>query len=143
MSGIFKIVFAHLGQIFSQIMFTLEIFGGLAKLRCMKDYSKLLLRENPVIFILLVAKNNLNSNRELELIPKLIADVNWSMIKEIDNVTISNIVIRNNNFKEKATEIDELFKTLVKIRKKFLSRKAQEWKTKQHSKYILSKFLEC
>lgn len=48
------------------------------------------------------------------------------MIKEIDNVTISNIVIRNNNFKEKATEIDELFKTLVKIRKKFLSRKAQE-----------------
>ena len=143
MSGIFKIVFAHLGQIFSQIMFTLEIFGGLAKLRCMKDHSKLLLRENPVIFILLVAKNNLNSNRELELIPKLIADVNWSMIKEIDNVTISNIVIRNNNFKEKATEIDELFKTLVKIRKKILSRKAQEWKTKQHSKYILSKFLEC
>ena len=76
MSGIFKIVFAHLGQIFSQIMFTLEIFGGLAKLRCMKDHSKLLLRENPVIFILLVAKNNLNSNRELELIPKLIVDVN-------------------------------------------------------------------
>ena len=109
----------------------------------MKDHSKLLLTENPVIFILHVATNNLNSNRELELIPKLIADVNWSMIREIDNVTISNIVIRNNNFKEKATEIDELFKTLVKIRKYFLSRKAQQWKTKQHSKYILSKFLEC
>ena len=143
MSGLFKIIFAHLGQIFSQIIFTLEIFGGLAKVRCMKDYSKLPLRENPVIFILHVATNNLNSNRELELIPKLIADDNWSMIKEIDNVTISNIVIRNNNFKEKATEIDELFKTFVKIKKYFLSRKAQHSKTKQHSKYILSKFLEC
>lgn len=65
------------------------------------------------------------------------------MIKEIDNVIISNIVIRNNNFKEKATEIDELFKTFVKIKKYFLSRKAQHSKTKQHSKYILSKFLKC
>ena len=85
----------------------------------MKDNSKVPLTENPDHFMLRVGTNNLNSDREPKLIAKSIMDVNLSMEKENDYIIISNIIIRNDNLKEKATEIKGHLKLLCKERNIF------------------------
>ena len=84
----------------------------------MKDHSKLPLRENHDHFILHVGKNNLNSDSEPKFITKLIVDINLSRKKK-ENVAISNIIIRIDDLKEKATEINDHLKLLGKERNIF------------------------
>ena len=68
-----------------------------AKTRCMKDYLKPSLRENPDHFILHVETNDLNSEQSPELIAKSIADLSASLKNENLDVSISNIIVRTDN----------------------------------------------
>ena len=63
-------------------------------MRCMKDYLKHSLRENPNHFILHMVTNDLNSKRFPEPFDKSIADLTASIKNENHNVSISNIIVR-------------------------------------------------
>ena len=63
-------------------------------MRCMKDYLKHSLRENPNHFILHMVTNYLNSKRSPELFDKSIADLTASIKNENHDVSISNIIVR-------------------------------------------------
>ena len=81
-------------------------FSG-AKVRCMKDYLKPSLRENPDHFVLHVGTNDLDSDRSLDLIEKSIVDVASSLKTDKCDVTISNIIIQNDCFMAKANEVNK------------------------------------
>ena len=76
-------------------------FSG-AKVRCMKDYLKPSLRQNPDHVVLHVGTNDLDSDKDPELIAKSIVDLASTVKKDTCEVTISNIVVRNDKFKKKA-----------------------------------------
>ena len=77
-----------------------------AKVRCMKDYLKPSLRQNPDHVVLHVGTNDLDSDKDPELIAKSIADLASTVKKDTCEVTISNIVVRNDKFKKKAEEVN-------------------------------------
>ena len=81
-------------------------FSG-AKVRCMKDYLKPSLRENPDHFVLHVGTNDLDSDRSPDLIAKSIVDVASSLKTDKHDVTISNIITRNDRFMAKANEVNK------------------------------------
>ena len=78
-----------------------------AKVRCMKDYLNSSLRENPDHFALHVGTNDLDSDRSPDLIAKSIVDVASSLKSNKHDVTISNIVTRNDRFMAKANEVNK------------------------------------
>ena len=80
-------------------------FSG-AKVRCLKDHVKPSLRKNMDHFALHMGTNDLNSDRSLELIAKSITDVGSSLKNDSFDVSISSIVVRNDKFKEKATQVN-------------------------------------
>ena len=80
-------------------------FSG-AKVRCMKDYLKPSLRQNPDHVVLHVGTNDLDSDKDPELIAKSIVDLASTVKKDTCEVTISNIVVRNDKFKKKAEEVN-------------------------------------
>ena len=75
-----------------------------AKVHCMKDYLKPSLRENPDHFVLHVGTNDLDSDRSPDLIAKSIVDVASSLKTDKHDVTISNIITRNDHFMAKTNE---------------------------------------
>ena len=77
------------------------------KVRCMKYYLKPSLRENPDHFVLHVGTDNLDSDRSPDLIAKLIVDVASSLKTDKHDVTISNIITRNDRFVAKANEVNK------------------------------------
>ena len=81
-------------------------FSG-AKVRCMKDYLKLSLRQNPHHFVLHVGTNDLDSDQSPDLIAKSIVDVAFSLKTDKHDVTISNIITRNDHFMAKANEVNK------------------------------------
>ena len=81
-------------------------FSG-AKVRCMKDYLKSYLRENPDHLVLHVITNDLDSDRSPDLIAKSIVDVASSLKTDKHDVTISNIITRNDHFMAKANEVNK------------------------------------
>ena len=81
-------------------------FSG-AKVRCMKDYLKPSLRENPDHFVLHVGTNDLDSDRSPDLIAKSIVDVASSLKTNKHDMTISNIITRNDRFMAKANEVNK------------------------------------
>ena len=82
-------------------------FSG-AKVKCMKDYVKPCLRENdPKNVILHVRTNDLNSELPPERIAKSIVDVAKNIQSDTRKVSISGIVPRNDNFNNKAMEVNE------------------------------------
>ena len=78
-----------------------------AKVRCMKDYLKPSIRENPDHFVLHVGTNDLDSERSPDLIAKSIVDVASSLNTKKHDVTISNIITRNDRFMAKAHEVNQ------------------------------------
>ena len=80
-------------------------FSG-AKVWCLKDHVKPSLRENMDHFVLHMGTNDLNSDRSPELIAKSITDVGSSLKNDSLDVSISSIVVRNDKFKEKATQVN-------------------------------------
>ena len=79
-----------------------------AKVKCIKDYVKPCLRENdPKNVILHVGTNDLNSELPPERIAKSIVDVPKNIKSDTRKVSISGIVPRNDNFNNKAMEINK------------------------------------
>ena len=97
----------------------LKRFSGV-KARCLKDHMKPSLRENPGHFILHIGKNDLNSNRSLEVIAKSITDVSPSLKNDSHDVSISSIVVRNDQFKEKVAQVNENLERLCVNRHMYL-----------------------
>ena len=61
-------------------------------------------RESPDHFVLYVWTNELDSERQLNLIAKLTMDVAAALKSEKHDLIISNITVRNDSFKTKANE---------------------------------------
>ena len=78
----------------------------------MKDHMKPLMREKPDHAILHVGTNDLNSDRPSDLIAKSVVDLAITLKRNSQNVSISNITIRNDSFNEKAMEVNCCLKQL-------------------------------
>ena len=77
-------------------------FSGVTT-KCMKDYTNPLLQENPDHFILHVSRNDLKTERSLELIAKSIVDLGTTLKGNSRDARVSNIIVRgdNSNLNEK------------------------------------------
>ena len=73
----------------------------------MKDYLKPSLRENPDHFALHVGTNDLDSDRSPDPIAKPIVDVASTLRTDKQDVTISNIITRNDRFMAKANKVNK------------------------------------
>ena len=71
-------------------------FSG-GKTKCMKDYIKPSQRENSDHYILHVGTNDLCLNRSPELIAKSIIDLALTLKNESHDVSLSNIIVRNDS----------------------------------------------
>ena len=103
-----------------------------AKVKCMKDYVKPCLRENdPKNVILHIGTNDLNPELPTERIAKSIVDVAKNIQSDTRKVSISGIVPPNDNFNNKAMEVN---KELSKIcnREKLLLLEHNNIKLKTH-----------
>ena len=80
-------------------------FSG-SKVRCMKDHMKPSTREKPDHIILHVGTNDLNSDKPSNLIAKSIVDLAITLKNSSQNVSVSNIIVRNDKFNEKAMEVN-------------------------------------
>ena len=78
----------------------------------MKDHMKPSMREKPDHTILHVGTNDLNSNSPSDLIAKSIVDLALNLKNNSQNVSISIIIVRNDNFNEKAMEVNAYLKQL-------------------------------
>ena len=87
-------------------------FSG-AKVKCMKDYVKPCIREHdPDYVILHVGTNELKSESTPERIAKSVVDICKNIQTDQRTVSISGIVPRNDNFNNKAMEVN---KELLKL----------------------------
>ena len=86
-------------------------FSG-SKVRCIRDHMKPSMREKPDHTILHVGTNDLNSDRPSNLIGKSIVDLAITLKNNSQNVSISNIIMRNDSFNEKAMEVNGYLKQL-------------------------------
>ena len=67
------------------------------KTKCMKDYIKRSQRENLDHYILHVGTNDLCLDRSPEVIAKSIIDLALTLKSESHDVSVSNIIVRNDN----------------------------------------------
>ena len=86
-------------------------FSG-SKVRCMKDHMKPPMREKPDYTILHVGTNDLTSDGPSNLIAKSIVDLAITLKRNSQNVSISNIIMHNDRFNEKAMEVNGYLKQL-------------------------------
>ena len=102
-----------------------------AKVKCMKDYVKPCLRENDSKNVILhVGTNDLNSELSPERIAKSIVDVAKNIQSDTRKVSISCIVPRNDNFNNKAMEVNkELSKMCSREKLLFLEHNKIKLKT--------------
>ena len=71
---------------------------------CMKDHMKPSMWEKPDHTILHVGTNDLNCYIQFDLTAKSIVDLAMALRSNSQNVSVSNIIMRNDNFDEKAME---------------------------------------
>ena len=82
-------------------------FSG-SKVICMKDYAKPWIRVNDSDHIILhVGTNDLNSEKSSQLCSKSIVDLAKSLKSGKRKVTISGIIPRNDEWNNKAAEVNE------------------------------------
>ena len=80
-------------------------FSGF-KFMCFKDHIKPSIRGNPDHIVLHFRTNDLNTNRVSNLIAKSIIDLAITIKGSPQNVTISNIIMRNDNLNDQAMEVN-------------------------------------
>ena len=78
-----------------------------AEVDCMKDHLKPSLSENPDHLVLYIGTNDLDSDWSPDLIAKSIVDFAPILKTDKLDVTIANIIIRNNRFIRKANEVNK------------------------------------
>ena len=76
------------------------------KIRYLKDHAKTSLRQIPDHFVLHVDKNDLDPDRPPELIAKSITDTATTLRSEKHDVTVSNIISRNDHLQTKAKKVN-------------------------------------
>ena len=108
----------------------LRHFAGV-KVRCMRDHIKTTLKEKLDCIVLHIGENGLDSDRPPDVIAKSVADVASSMKVEKHDVTVSNIVIRANQFKEKSKEVNDYLSKLCMGRNIYLIDHSKILKTQQ------------
>ena len=84
-----------------------------SKVRCMKDHMKPSMREKPDHTILHLRTNYLSNNRPSDYIAKSIIDLAITLKTNSQNISVSNIIMRNDNFNEKSMEINGYLKNSV------------------------------
>ena len=94
-------------------------FSGF-KVRCMKDHMKPSMREKSDHTILHVGTNDVDSDRPSNLIAKSIVDLAITLKNNLQNVSISSIIMRSDSFNEKAMEVNGYLKQLCTERNIFL-----------------------
>ena len=86
----------------------------------MKDRMKPSMKEKPDHTILHVGTNDLNSDRPSDLIAKFIIDMAITLKKNSQNVSVSNVIMRNDKFNEKAMEVNGYLKQFCTEKNIFL-----------------------
>ena len=76
----------------------------------MKDHMKPSTREKPDHTILHIGTNDLNSDRPSNLEAKSIVDLAIILKSNSQNVSISNIIMRNEHFNETVMEVNDYLK---------------------------------
>ena len=94
-------------------------FSG-ATVDCMTDYMKPSLRENPDHFIFHVGTNNLNSNVSARCIAESIVEKAMILKNEKHDVSISSILLRKDNLKSKADDVNNILKEICEEKNIFL-----------------------
>ena len=96
-------------------------FSG-AKTKCMKDYIKPSQRENSDHYILHVGTNDLCLDRSPELIAKSIIDLALALKSESHDVSVSNIIVRNDSdiLNKKECEVNAILMELCKEKNIYL-----------------------
>ena len=84
--------------------------GG--RVRCMQDYLRPTIRENPGHIILHVCTNDLTTNISPEKMAESITDLASSLKLNSCSVAISNITVRNDRYWKKVVQINRHLKTL-------------------------------
>ena len=87
--------------------------------KCIKDYMKPSLWENPDHFILHVGTNDLITERSPELITKSIVDLTTTLKGNSCDVSVSNMIVHtnNSNLNEKGCEVNGHITEMCKERK--------------------------
>ena len=93
----------------------LKIFPG-ARVRCMQDYVRLTIRENPDHIILHVGTNGLTTNIPTEKVTESIINLASSLRSNSFNVAISSITVRNDRYRKKVAQVNRHLKTLCSER---------------------------
>ena len=89
-------------------------FSG-SKVRCMKDFVKPCIRvKDPNYIILHVGINDLNLEKGAKLCIKSIVDLAKSLMSVKRKVTISRITSRNDEWNNKAAEVNEYLRNMCK-----------------------------
>ena len=83
-----------------------------AKTECMKDYAQPTTRENPDHILIHVGTNDLPTRRQPDVIAKDIIQLALKLKTNSCDVSISNIVARNDQYREKASAINHKLKDL-------------------------------
>ena len=83
-----------------------------ARVRCMQDYVRPAIRENPNHIILHVGTNDLTTNIPPEKVAESIIDLASSLKSNSCSVAISNITVRNDRYRKKVVQVNRHLKTL-------------------------------
>ena len=86
----------------------------------MQDYVKPSLRENPHNLIIHVGTNDISTNQRPEQIEKSIAELDLSVKRNSCDVTLSDIIVRNDGHQRKVVETNRHEKELCKENNIFL-----------------------
>ena len=86
-------------------------FSG-ATVQCKAEYVKPSLRDKPSHLILHVGTNDLNTSKTAESIATSIVEQAITIKDDHHDVSLSNIVIRRDNLKKKAEEVNSYLKDL-------------------------------
>ena len=86
-------------------------FSG-ATVQCKAEYVKPSLRDKPNHLILHVGTNDLNTSKTAESIATSIVEQAITVKDDHHDVSLSNIVIRRDNLKKKAEEVNSYLKDL-------------------------------
>ena len=87
-----------------------------SKVRCMKDHMKPSMRGKPDHTILHVRTNYWSNDRPSDLIAKSIVDLAITLKTISQNISVSNMIMCNDNFNEKSMEVNgHLRNSVLKI----------------------------
>ena len=85
-----------------------------ARVKCMQDYVKPSLRENPRHLIIHVGPNDISTSKQPQQIAKPIVELALSVKSNSCDVTLSKITVRNDGHQRKVVETNRHLKALYK-----------------------------